>query len=126
MSGETLINTTDHFRGGRGGSVSVGFCFTEDDPVTAWRYLKGIVYPEICMVLDIDDQLLTVSLGKYADYSDGKDGSDACIKVEYCLTQYSNKTAKLVRTLTQEQFATSPEELLAIRLLMMTRYEIGK
>jgi len=126
MSGETLINTTDHFRGGRGGSVSVGFCFTEDDPVTAWRYLKDIVYPEICMVLDIDDQLLTVSLGKYADYSDGKDGSDACIKVEYCLTQYSNKTAKLVRTLTQEQFATSPEELLAIRLLMMTRYEIGK
>lgn len=78
------------------------------------------------MVLDIDDQLLSISLGKYADYSDGKDGSDACIKVEYCLTQYSNKTAKLVRTLTQEQFATSPEELLAIRLLMMTRYEIGK
>lgn len=126
ISGETLINTTDHYNGGKGGSISVGFCFTEDEPHTAWRYLKGIVYPEICMVLDIDNSLLTPSFGKYGDYSNGQDGTHACLKIEYCLTQYSNRTAKLIQILTQEQFATSPEELLAIRLLMLTNYELGK
>lgn len=30
--GETLINNTDHFDGGKGGSQSVGFCFTVDAP----------------------------------------------------------------------------------------------
>lgn len=126
MAGETLINTTNHFKDGRGGSLSVGFCFTEDDPLTAWRYLKGIVYPEICMVLDIDDALLTPSFGKYADYSNGQDGSHACLKKEYCLTQYSNKTARLVRTVTPKMFADSIEEYFAIQILMLTNYEIGK
>lgn len=88
--------------------------------------IMTFVYPEICMVLDIDNSLLTPSFGKYGDYSNGQDGTHACLKMEYCLTQYSNKTAKLVQTLTQEQFATSPEELLAIRLLMLTNYELGK
>lgn len=125
VSGENLTNNTDHFRGGRGGSISVGFCFTEDDPKTAWRYLKGIVYPEICMVLEIDQSLLNESRGKYADYSNGQDGSHACLQKEWCTTQYSNKTAKLINTLTPEQFAT-PEELIAIRLLMMTNYELGR
>lgn len=126
MSGETLTNNTDHFKNGKGGSISVGFCFTDDDPQTAWRYLKGIVYPEICMILDIDRSLLRESRGKYADYSNGQDGSHACLKREYCLTQYSCKTATLVKTLTPEQFTTSPEELLAVRLLMMSNYELGR
>lgn len=125
MSGETLINTTDHFKGGKGGSLSVGFCFTEDDPLTAWRYLKGIVYPEICMVLDIDPSLLKESRGKYADYSTGQDGTHICLKREYCLTQYSNKIAKLIKVLSLKEFA-SPEDLLAIQILTLNNNEMCK
>ncbi len=126
ISGETLINNTNHYKDGKGGSISVGFCFTDDDPITAWRYLGGIVYPEICMILDIDNSLLTPSFGKYADYSNRQDGTHACLKMEYCLTKYSNKTAKLIKTLTPKQFTRSPEELLAVRLSMLTNYELGK
>ena len=79
MAGETLTNTTDHYKGGKGGSTSKGFCFIEDNPKAAWRYLKGIVNPEVCMVLEIDPSLLTSSFGKYADYSDGK-GTHCCLK----------------------------------------------
>lgn len=125
MSGEILTNYTNHFRDGQGGSISVGFCFTDDDPKTAWRYLKGIVYPEICMELEIEDSLLSPSFGKYGDYSNGQDGTHACLKRECCLTQYSNKTVKLVRALKPNEFA-EPEELWAIALLMLTDYQIGQ
>lgn len=51
MAGEMLTNSTDHYRGGKGGSTSVGFCFTTDKPRIAWRYLKGIVDADVCLVL---------------------------------------------------------------------------
>lgn len=121
ISGEVLVNTTDHYKGGKGGSTSKGFCFTEDSPHTAWQYLKGIVYPEICMVLEIADSLLNMSIGKYADYSNGQDGSHACLKIEYCTCQYSNKSARLVKALQPEDFASTCE-ILAIEILKSTNY----
>lgn len=121
MSGKVLKNTTDHYKGGKGGSTSRGFCFTEDPPNTAWRYLKGIVYPEICMVLEIDDSLLNLSMGKYADYSNGQDGSHACLKIEYCTCEYSNKTARLIKALQPKDFASTCE-MLAIEILKSTNY----
>ena len=108
MSGETLRNTTDHYRGGKGGSTSVGFCFTKDAPKTAWRYLKGCVDFDVCLVLDIDDALLAHSHGKYSDYS-RSEGIGICIKGEYCITAYSKKTAKLLQVLKPEEFATKYE-----------------
>lgn len=108
MSGETLINTTDHYRGGKGGSTSVGFCFTKDEPKTAWRYLKGCVDFDVCLVLDIDEALLAHSFGKYSDYS-RSEGIGICIKDEYCITSYSNNTAKLLKVLKPEEFATKAE-----------------
>lgn len=116
MAGETLRNHTDHYRGGRGGSTSFGFCFSPDEPKTAWRYLKGVVNPEACMLLEISEELLTPSFGKYADYSKGHSGEISCIKTEYCLTEYSQKTARLIKFLTPEEFASSPEEVAAVKL----------
>lgn len=120
VSGETLRNDTDHYMGGKGGSTSRGFCFTEDDPHTAWRYLKGIVSYDVCMVLEIDKDFLQETSGRYADFSDGKDGSTACIKKEYCTCEYSNKTAKLVKTLSPEEFA-SFSDLIALSIFSASR-----
>ena len=69
--GETLINNTDHFDGGKGGSKSVGFCFTEDEPAIAWRYLAGIVDADVWATFDFPDNYLTKSDGKYNDKSEG-------------------------------------------------------
>ena len=116
MAGETLTNHTDHYRGGKGGSTSVGFCFTADPPKTAWRYLKGTVSSEVCMVMDIPKESLSISTGKYADYSKGELGAYSCLKKEFCLRTYSNKTVKLVKVLHPEEFATEAE-LEAIKML---------
>lgn len=132
MRGKVLVNTTDHFKGGKGGSCSLGFCFTADTPRKAWRYLKGIVTPEVCMVLNIPASHLKQTLGKYPDYSDNK-GFKVCLKREYCCTIYSNATAKLVRMLPIEQIAT-PEEVEATKLIQrmkrlkenLSDYERGK
>ena len=117
MQGETLTNTTNHYHGGKCGSTSVGFCFTTDEPKIAWRYLKGCVDFDVCVVLEIDDALLTHSTGKYADYYNS-DGIGSCLKHEYCLTTYSNKTAKLLKVLKPEDFATQ-EEMEASRFIRM-------
>lgn len=57
--GEILINNTDHFDGGKGGSKSVGFCFTEDAPEVAWRYLSGIVDADVWVTFEFPDNYLT-------------------------------------------------------------------
>lgn len=116
MAGETLTNHTDHYRGGKGGSTSVGFCFTDDPPKTAWRYLKGTVSSEVCMMMDIPKEMLKISTGKYANYSNGQLGTLSCLKREFCLTTYSNKTVKLVKVLHPEEFATEAE-LESIKML---------
>lgn len=119
LNGEILINTTDHYRGGKGGSLSRGFCFTADDPATAWQYLKGIVTPEVCMILDIHPANLRKSSGRYSDYSDGI-GLNSCIKTEYCTMKYSNHSAKLIRALDIQEFAT-PEECAIFAALSKNR-----
>lgn len=127
MAGETLTNDTVHSHNGFGGSSSIGFCFTKDEPKTAWRYLKGIVSKDICMVLDIDKSLLTKSKGKYPNYAKGH-YLQTCYKKEYCLRQYSNKTVRLVRVLKTLDFATA-EELQALEicnLLKNSRIIINK
>ncbi len=109
-SGATLHNTTDHWRGGEGPATTHGFCFTEDDPKTAWRYLKGIVSPECCIIVEPKTlQGLYVGEGQYADYSDGKDGTARCTKREYCTAHYSAETMRLVKMLKPEEFMTETE-----------------
>lgn len=94
--GETLINNTDHFDGGKGGSQSVGFCFTEDAPEVAWRYLSGIVDADVWVTFEFPDNYLTKSDGKYRDKSEGAGLFDTVIRSEWCCTYYDNTIAKVV------------------------------
>ena len=66
LRGEKIFNYTDHSHGGEGGSISFGFCFTQDDPRDAWRYLRGNVTPGVCLEFDIPEENLIKSRGRYA------------------------------------------------------------
>ncbi|MCM1320262.1 MAG: hypothetical protein NC217_07775 [Muribaculaceae bacterium] len=100
--GERVVNHRDHFQGGKGGSLSKGFCFTEDAPMVAWRYLKGVVVAEICLVLDIPKSLLTKSSGVYRDWAHSVGNTvKRCLKDEWCTTSYKlgEGEARLVKAL---------------------------
>lgn len=84
QQGERLVNHTDHFNGGRGGSKSKGFCFTEDIPDEAWKYLKGIVDADVCVTLEFPDGYLTESYGVYADQREDAEFLDKVLKREWC------------------------------------------
>lgn len=93
INGETLHNNTIHQRINHG-SKSVGFCFVEDEPEVAFRYLKGIVDLDYCIVLDFEDGHLKPSVGAY-----NVGGANAIIiekKREWCCEWYNNKVATLV------------------------------
>ena len=94
--GETLINNTDHFDGGKGGSQSVGFCFTVDAPEVAWRYLKGIVDADVWVTFEFPDGYLRPSIGKYIDYSNDDGTAKPCLRREWCCTIYNDTVAKVV------------------------------
>lgn len=115
LSGETLTSDKDHYRGGKGGSTSVGFCFTTDEPHAAWRYLKGIVTAEVCIVIDIDKKHLRKSTGKYVDYSAGI-GYKSCLKTEYCTREYSKQNSRLLKVIDITEVA-SPEEIAVAKIL---------
>ena len=91
MRGEVIRNNTDHYKGGTGGSVSRGFCLTREKPKKAWRYLKGIVTPEVCMMMDIPVNLLTVSWGKYVkevvEVGPGEAVAVTGLKKERCISR---------------------------------------
>ena len=94
--GRILYNDTDHFNGGRGGSKSKGFCFTEDTPDEAWKYLKGIVDADVCVTLEFPDGYLKRSSGVYADHSEGAKFGDEVLKTEWCCEKYHRSVAKVV------------------------------
>ena len=87
--GKELTNHTDHYREGRGGSTSRGFCLTDDSPKVAWEYLKGIVAPGVCCAFEIPREYLTESHGKYAGGIITTAGGDEIIKStlkrEWCI-----------------------------------------
>lgn len=94
--GETLTNNTDHFKGGKGGSKSIGFCFTEDEPAIAWEYLKGIVDADIWVTFEFPNGYLKKSSGKYADTREGAGFYDVVYRTEWCCTSYNNTIAKVI------------------------------
>ena len=94
--GRTLVNKTDHYKSGRGGSLSVGFCFTEDDPAVAWEYLKGLVDADVWVTFDFPDGYLSQSEGRYADKSKDAAFGDVVYKREWCCTKYNKSIAKVV------------------------------
>ena len=96
QDGKVLINDTDHYKGGKGGSLSAGFCFTEDTPDDAWVYLKGIVDADVCVTLEFPDGYLTESYGVYADQREGAEFLDKVLKREWCCQTYHISIAKVI------------------------------
>ena len=99
QDGKILINDTDHYKGGKGGSLSVGFCFTEDTPEDAWVYLSGVVDAAVCVVFDFPDGYLRKSYGVYADHSEGAKFEDRVLKTEWCCVKYHRSIAKVVQVI---------------------------
>ena len=97
QQGERLVNHTDHFCDGKGGSLSKGFCFTEDNPDDAWVYLEGIVDADVWVTFEFPDGYLRESRGIYADHSDGAGFFDRVVKTEWCCEEYDNKVAQVVK-----------------------------
>lgn len=96
MAGEKLTNTTVHKKRGAY-SESVGFCFTEDEPMTAFEYLYGIVDADVWVTFDFPDGYLTESGGLYADHSEGAKVGDLVVKREWCCTEYSLDIASVIK-----------------------------
>lgn len=111
-SGRTIHNTTDHYRNGKGGSVSRGFCLTDEAPRAAWRRLKGIVTAEVCCEYDIPSAELCESFGRYHDH----DRHQPCLKREWCTTVLRPEWLRAVTPI--EDIATK-DELLALRICAM-------
>ena len=99
QDGKILVNDTDHYKGGKGGSLSVGFCFTEDPPEDAWVYLSGVVDAAVCVTFEFPDGYLRKSCGVYADHSEGAKFEDRVLKTEWCCEKYHRSIAKVVQVI---------------------------
>lgn len=91
-AGQTITNNRSH----KAKTTSVGFCFTEDEPQVAWKYLGGIVDAEVCVTFEFPNGFLTESTAKYADQREGAKFGDLMIKKEWCCTEYSLNVCKVV------------------------------
>lgn len=119
LRGATLKNIKDHYKNGRGGSLSTGFCFTPDPPKTAFKYLRGIVCPLCCVEYEVPDDVLTPSMGVYARHLD--DGtSTTTLKTEYCFTELSLSSFRLIRIYLPSDY-TSKEEFEASLFIYKVR-----
>lgn len=99
MSGEVLHNDTDHFRGGKGGSVSKGFCFFTGYPFE-WAYrLNGLVSFDVLLTVELDlentDADVYISSGVYADDPSSEYPKRKLYR-EVCTTAYSQNSMRFV------------------------------
>lgn len=92
QAGQTITNNRKH----KAKTTSVGFCFTEDSPEVAWKYLAGVVDAEVCVTFEFPDGFLTESTAKYADQREGAEFTDLTDKREWCCTDYSLNDCKVV------------------------------
>lgn len=101
MDGENLYNNTKH----KAKTNSTGFCFFNNydfRPEFAWKFLKGAIFPDICVVFEVNSSLLRKGYGIYSDPNKTLyeliNFIPKMIKVsEYCTGKYNNKTFKLVK-----------------------------
>ena len=91
-SGKKICNNRKH----DAKTTSVGFCFTEDAPEDAWKYLSGVVDADVCATFDFPDGFLTESTAKYAEQREGAKMTDLMEKREWCCTEYSLNDAHWV------------------------------
>ena len=91
-AGQTITNNRRH----EAKTTSVGFCFTEDEPQVAWKYLDGIVDADVCVTFEFPEDFLTESTAKYADQSEGAKMTDLMDKREWCCAEYSINDCRVV------------------------------
>lgn len=99
MSGELMLNTTNHYHLGAGGSISRGFCFFRGTNIAEWaRRLNGVVDFDVLITIDIAPEDVTESVGVYADWSkdDGKSIPPKALFPEYCTSAYGMKNSRLI------------------------------
>lgn len=97
MAGEKLINRKDHgAERGHDASTAVGFCFFIEDPEKAKHWLSGIVDFDYCMTFEVPKNTVKLSHGRYANWIKPGVRDGSVIRVEYCCTEYDNKTFKLL------------------------------
>lgn len=94
-AGQTITNNRKH----KAKTTSVGFCFTEDSPEVAWKYLAGIVDTDVCATFDFPDGFLTESKAQYADQREGAKMTDLMDKQEWCCTEYSLNDCEVVKVI---------------------------
>lgn len=99
MSGEVLHNDTDHFRGGKGGSVSKGFCFFTGYPFEWAHRLNGLVSFDVLLTVELDlentDADVYISSGVYADDPSSEYPKRKLYR-EVCTTAYSQNSMRFV------------------------------
>lgn len=103
---ENLYNNTKH----KAKTNSTGFCFfsLEDfKPEYAWRFIKGAISADVCVIFEVDRSLLRKKYGIYNDPNKTLLEKINCViksmKVnEYCAAKYGNKNFKLVKYTTNK------------------------
>lgn len=93
LNGQTLVNRTDHNAGGRGGSLSRGFCFFSGD-IKEWaRRLNGLVEFDVLLTVEADPSRVRESRGIYVNWAkDTGSGMPPCkLFTEYCTERYDRR-----------------------------------
>lgn len=101
LKGEELYNNTKH----QAKTDSIGFCFFGLDDVTpefAWKFIRGAIYPDICVVFETDEKELKKGYGIYNDPNktlyELMNFIPKIIKVpEYSITKYNAQTFKVIK-----------------------------
>lgn len=98
-SGEVLHNDIDHYRGGKGGSLSKGFCFFIGN-VREWAHrLNGLVSFDVLLTVELDlentDADVYISSGVYAD-NPSSDSPRRKLYREVCTTAYSKQSMRFI------------------------------
>lgn len=108
-NGKKLINNTDHNRERNKATNSVGFCFfnyADYKPEKMLHSVTGIADVSICVIFETKRENVIKSKGRYSRTiaSDNTDDEllltmtrESFVAKEYCTTQYSNKTFKLLK-----------------------------
>ena len=106
MNGENLYNNKKH----KAKTNSIGFCFfdiKDFSPEFAWKFLKGAIFPDICVVFEVDKSLLRKTYGIYNDPNKTLEEILNWIikpmKVdEYCTKKYNRKNFRLIKYTTNK------------------------
>lgn len=106
ISGHELHNFKIHSMDGCRTS-SVGFCFFEEDPDVAVRWLGGIVCLDMCVTMEVPDKMCVKSWGLYLNakdmdmskpmnYDDLMRTAKFSRRTEFCCCRYSKRQVQII------------------------------